>query len=224
MTDDERREKQRQYFREWRKRNPEKVKAAQRKYYETHAEERRANTARWRKNNPERVLEYQTAYLASPQRKKVRRAWLEANRERHAEHARQSRERHPATVKEYARRYRKARPDVISAVTQRRRARKRNAPGSFTAGEWNALCALYDHRCLCCGKDEPEITLVPDHVVPLARGGSNHIANIQPLCVRCNSRKHTRIIDYRTRTLPEQMTLPLFDDSHAVVGQDEGEV
>ena len=77
------------------------------------------------------------------------------------------------------------------------RARKRAAGEKFTHAEWQALCALYDYTCLCCGKQEPDITLTTDHVVPVSKGGSNAIENIQPLCTDCNNHKGTKIIDYR---------------------------
>lgn len=81
------------------------------------------------------------------------------------------------------------------------RARKAANGGSYTAQEWNELCAFYDHACLCCGECKP---LTPDHVVPISRGGSNAIENIQPLCLDCNRRKSTKTIDYRP-TLPPWM-------------------
>lgn len=77
---------------------------------------------------------------------------------------------------------------------RKRRARLLDAEGSYTESEWNELCAKYDYRCLCCGERKP---LTADHVVPLACGGSNSIDNVQPLCDRCNKRKHTKTIDYR---------------------------
>lgn len=40
--------------------------------------------------------------------------------------------------------------------------------------------------------------LTPDHVVPLSRGGTNYIDNIQPLCGPCNSQKHAKTIDFRS--------------------------
>lgn len=75
-----------------------------------------------------------------------------------------------------------------------RRARRRDA-GTYTNAEWNELCARYNHRCLCCGESRP---LTVDHVIPLSRGGSNTIENLQPLCLSCNDRKGSRTIDYRT--------------------------
>lgn len=66
--------------------------------------------------------------------------------------------------------------------------------GSFSAREWYDLWMKYDRRCAACGlvKD-----VIPDHVVPVSKGGTSDISNIQPLCIPCNSSKGTRIIDYR---------------------------
>lgn len=65
----------------------------------------------------------------------------------------------------------------------------------FSNREWRALCAFYAHICLCCHVVKP---LVPDHIVPTAKGGVGTIDNIQPLCLACNARKHTDTTDYRT--------------------------
>jgi 5-methylcytosine-specific restriction endonuclease McrA len=62
---------------------------------------------------------------------------------------------------------------------------------------WNALKAQYDYRCLACGRQEPEIRLEKDHVVPVLAGGTNDPVNFQPLCHPCNASKGRRAIDYR---------------------------
>lgn len=84
--------------------------------------------------------------------------------------------------------------DQRQYIKNKRRARTLAAPGSYTRQEWEALCAKYDNRCLCC-KQQKRLTI--DHVIPLARGGSNSIDNLQPLCRLCNSRKWAKHIDYR---------------------------
>jgi 5-methylcytosine-specific restriction endonuclease McrA len=82
------------------------------------------------------------------------------------------------------------------AITRRRRRAGAKA-GDFVLEEWLAIKARYDHRCLGCGRQEPEIALSVDHVVPLAHGGKHTATNIQPLCTSCNSKKGTKRTDFR---------------------------
>lgn len=97
---------------------------------------------------------------------------------------------------------------IRKSIKQRRRARLRSAPGSFTGEEWFALCKLYDFTCLSCMKRIGYVALTADHVVPLSVGGDNWLRNIQPLCQSCNSSKHTKTIDYRTLiAIPEERLL-----------------
>lgn len=79
--------------------------------------------------------------------------------------------------------------------------RKRGAIGSHTFGEWELLKKQYDYTCPCCDRKEPVIKLTQDHIIPLSKGGSDNIENIQPLCIGCNSRKHTKIINYLNKNV-----------------------
>lgn len=74
-----------------------------------------------------------------------------------------------------------------------RRKRIREAKGSHTIGEWELLKIQYGQICPCC-KQQKQLT--EDHIIPLSKGGSNFIENIQPLCLRCNTKKFTKIIKY----------------------------
>jgi len=65
-----------------------------------------------------------------------------------------------------------------------------------TYGEWEILKKQYDFTCPSCKKQEPEIKLTEDHIIPLSKGGSDSIENIQPLCGHCNAVKHTKIIKF----------------------------
>jgi len=80
--------------------------------------------------------------------------------------------------------------------------REKYAEGSHTEAEWAALLLGCGNECLRCGTSG-ELTnqgyLTRDHVVPLSRGGSDSISNIQPLCQSCNSWKYTREIDFRPK-------------------------
>lgn len=72
---------------------------------------------------------------------------------------------------------------------------RRIVAGKFSLRDWKGLCSTFDNKCLWCGRKDVEITI--DHVIPLVKGGSNYIENIQPLCRVCNSKKHDKIIDFR---------------------------
>lgn len=111
--------------------------------------------------------------------------YLERQRERYAADP----ERYLAANREWA----KANPEKVSLVHRVKRQRKR-AAGNLTAADWRAVLKRYGTLCLCCGSSEPPTI---DHVIPLSRGGSNTVDNVQPLCNTCNMRKGTKTIDYR---------------------------
>lgn len=66
------------------------------------------------------------------------------------------------------------------------RTKKTGAGGRFTWEEWEQLCAQADFKCVICHERR---VLVPDHIVPVAHGGTSNIDNIQPLCRGCNGHK-----------------------------------
>jgi 5-methylcytosine-specific restriction endonuclease McrA len=104
----------------------------------------------------------------------------------------------PAVVAERDKRnqWLRAHPQQRMAAKRRHRARKYGSGGRHTEAEWAALCELTGHRCARCKEKKP---LSRDHIVPLSRGGSDDITNIQPLCRECNSKKCNReAINYLT--------------------------
>ena len=75
----------------------------------------------------------------------------------------------------------------------KQRALKNKAEGHFTPYEWELIKKQYGYKCPSCNKKEPQIKLTIDHIIPLSKGGSNWIENIQPLCNSCNSSKNVKI-------------------------------
>lgn len=116
-------------------------------------------------------------------------------REARRRYARERRARNPEMVRQKFREYKKRNPERFAYHEAIRRARKKQAVGSFTLEEWLAVCRYYRGMCLCCKRTDRPLTI--DHIVPLSRGGSNYISNIQPLCKECNSVKGAKEVDYR---------------------------
>lgn len=76
---------------------------------------------------------------------------------------------------------------------QRRQLIKHNG-GSHTDDQWFELCEKYHHRCLGCGANGK---MTKDHIIPICKGGTSDINNLQPLCDQCNQMKGDMIIDFR---------------------------
>jgi 5-methylcytosine-specific restriction endonuclease McrA len=77
----------------------------------------------------------------------------------------------------------------------RRKRRLVQNGGCHSRGEWEILKAQVNWTCISCKRREPEIKLTKDHIIPILKGGSNNIENIQPLCRSCNTRKGIKIIN-----------------------------
>lgn len=103
----------------------------------------------------------------------------------------------------------------MSAARSQNRAKNVNIAGKYSENEWQLLKAKYDFRCVCCGKQEPEVALTADHVIPISNdGSSNFIFNIQPLCRVCNASKASKEIDYRSE---ESLDFKVFDHKGLIV-------
>jgi hypothetical protein len=103
------------------------------------------------------------------------------------------------TAAQSSRKYRKKYPERVRVINQNRRARERGAEGSHTEAEWLRVKVINAYLCAGCGDIAFNIKLTEDHIIPLSRGGTNYISNIQPLCPYCNCRKWA--------TLPDEISI-----------------
>lgn len=87
-------------------------------------------------------------------------------------------------------------PDKVRKYKHQRRVNKTLTFGCHSIVEWNKLKSEYNWTCPCCKLKEPNIILTRDHIIPVSKGGSDDIGNIQPLCKSCNSKKYTKTIKF----------------------------
>lgn len=165
----------------YRNKNKEDYNARVRAWKKAHPDVMREQRKCYRENNKDKISAYNALYR-------------EEKEEKRKEYNAQYYLAHSEDYKERLNEWRKSNPNKVAIQAHTRRAKRTEAGGSYTEQEWLDLCSMYGQACLCCG----EITkLTPDHVVPIAKGGSSNIDNIQPLCQPCNSKKSTATTDYR---------------------------
>lgn len=161
-------------------------------YYENHKKEVLAQQKEYRAKHVDRYKAYQVAYRKANAKsiKRKAAAWYKVNIEQVRLYNQSRRKRRQAWNAQWIKKH----PEVQKAIQARRRSKKTKAGGSFSAKQWLNLCNSYNNKCLCCNKRK---RLEADHVIPVTKGGSSDISNIQPLCRSCNARKSTKTIDYR---------------------------
>ena len=153
-----------------------------RKWLREHPKKARENERRSRARNPERVRELHR---------------LAATR-RYA--------RDPSGQRERTKRWLAKNPERSIIANWRRFTRKKNAAGRTTVDQFRARWAYYGGRCWICGQKATQM----DHVIALARGGSNWPANLRPACGWCNGSKGARdwraVATSRPSAVPSLMT------------------
>jgi 5-methylcytosine-specific restriction endonuclease McrA len=200
-----------EYTRQQAVKHRDRKNAQNAKYEREHAEERRAYRAAWRKANAERIKARNAAYreanretlrakgreYAAANRGRLK-AQYAANPEPAKERARRWQLANAERVRQKNRNWREANPDKyrehMRLGRSRRRARLASLPDYvITTGDVRRLlagpCAVAD-----CANTDIQI----DHIIPIARGGSHGIGNLQPLCSSHNQSKGARLwIEFR---------------------------
>lgn len=181
----------------------------------------REKTRKWRAANPEKVAEINQRGKTDAQRERGRenkrkwwasltaeekancaarlRSWTAENREKAREFAQKyrdaqsedARQRRLEGMRRSGAEWRRNNPDACRAMAARRRARKRNADGTYSKED--VLALFNDQRGICRYCKSALDTYHVDHFIPLSRGGTNWPENLVLACGSCNSQKHTKL-------------------------------
>ncbi len=100
-------------------------------------------------------------------------------------------------VSEYRKEWRKKNKEKRIQYYWNRAERILRNGGNLNVKEWLLIKKKYGNKCLACGVSEEKVAITLDHIIPIIHGGRHSIDNVQPLCKSCNSKKATKIIDYR---------------------------
>lgn len=162
-------------------------------YRAAHKEQRKAWYKRYREENKEKIAIGNKLYY---EKNKARiadqlKSYHKNNRDRILARVKSWSEVNPEKIKAW----RDSHHDVLLELKRvgghRRRARKLNAGGSHTRQEIQDLMVKQRGKCVYC-KTKIDKSYHADHIVALAKGGNDHITNIQLLCPTCNMRKNAR--------------------------------
>jgi 5-methylcytosine-specific restriction endonuclease McrA len=197
----------RTYAREWARsvaREPKRIsvnRERNRAFYAQHREKLKAaarlRMSRYRKRPEAKRKKKEWERLNQARRREARRHWTQKNRERVCAQKRESYQR--CKARELAKKRARYKTDknyrdsaIARAAIRNPMANhaKRTGGDVFSPTEWRALCEQFNHRCALCGE---RAKLTVDHIVPVSRGGSSRIENIQPLCLSCNSKKGAKL-------------------------------
>lgn len=173
--------------------------------YQKAYRERNADRLREYKNRPD-VKAMHKAYRQRPdvkvKLKSSKDAWVQQNRERVREcertryqrnldagraKCREWRTKNPDKASIAARKWAKANPDLAREYKRNSDAKRRSADGRHTAADIAALHRLQKGKCAACRS--PLDAFHVDHIVAIARGGTNDRINLQLLCPTCNLQK-----------------------------------
>lgn len=160
-----------------------KDRERQHTYRQTHKEEHKTYGRQYNLKHRERLHELQLQYR---QKHKVEKAEY-----RHQYNLKQG-EEYKEKANERSRRHYREKPEMHKNAERKRRALLAGSNGNFTTEEFELLCKAFGNKCTYCSQELP---LVPDHAIPLSKGGSNSIENIVPACEACNKRKYTMTYD-----------------------------
>lgn len=167
------------------------VKAYRAAYYQKNQDRLRQYSVDFYTKNADHVKNYQKEYAAKNPEKIQNRGkqWRELNRPLLLDKKRAYYEANKEAIKPKFKAYRAEHPEYGRMSCHKRKARLKQAVGTYTRQQFLAKIEYHGSRCYLCKTPLTIKELHMDHRVPLSRGGSNWPANLAPACGPCNLSK-----------------------------------
>lgn len=183
----------------WDKRNPEKVAAIKRAYYDRNKEAAKQRAIEWNRLHKERRAEINKKYSVRNRAKLTKKAlaWQTKNKAMLAARSKIKRAANPVEANRARRLWRRLNPDKTLAAKHRRRARERLSVIGPEESILRYIRSVKSRRfatCHYCRKRVPARRIQFDHVIPLSKGGSHSVGNLCVACIQCNSSKGAKLL------------------------------
>lgn len=156
--------------------NRDKCIESSRKYKEKNREKIRKSAEKYRKENREACLE------------RIK-TWQRRNAHYLIEYRRKYYEENKEKIREKQKEYEANNREKKVIREQRRIARKKSLPQTFTDVEWAECLRFFDNKCCYCGMGGE---MQQEHFIPVSKGGGYEVTNILPACPSCNASKNNK--------------------------------
>ncbi len=144
--------------------------------YQKNPEKEKEKARNWRLQNPEKTAA-------------MRLAWKRKNKEKNLASVIRYQKANPDKHNIASKKYRLKNQDKYNNYANERRAKKlKNGVFKITDKDFKKL---QSQSCQNCGTQK---NLTIDHIIPISRGGTHSIGNLQMLCGFCNSSKSNKVM------------------------------
>ena len=94
---------------------------------------------------------------------------------------------------EWSRKWRKGNSEKIRLINKNTKARRRKAIGTCSQTDLENLWRRQEGKCTACQGCLFHNSSHLDHIIPISKGGTNFVGNLQILCEQCNLRKRNKL-------------------------------
>lgn len=176
----------------WRLANREHVLSYASAYHKRNYEKNKARAhvrlIEWRKQNGARQRAINARYFSTEKARATKRAYCAANKDQYRRMARRWKEANRERVRSSNAKYRAT---ERGRSTQAAHKHRRRGAGNITSASVRDVLREANGMCAWCSAVNVKITV--DHVIPIARGGTNERGNLVGACLDCNVSRGKRL-------------------------------